>query len=139
MSLLNTSLINCSHIFIYCKCKNCGSPPKMNFYSYAPKVFIDPIESKDFLNKVNRVKYAYVGHIKSGKLFFNIKWFSDPVYMKKYNPRLHKYKGVYPNDRIYEIYVCACGETVWSLNDELYANNREVVQKRSKNYLNHKL
>ena len=117
------------------RCKICGKPPSIYFFSRNSILWYDPNRSKnvfEFIRKhckrLSSEEYKYVDFPHVSK----ISYFTHMVNYKGYKPKLHRSRGVDPVFDIIEYLTCDCGSTLWAFSEINTYSRPEICKRKAK-------
>lgn len=125
------------------RCKYCTEVPTLHYSIREPFLWFDP-------NRV--IRSAWIEYIRKylSKFVNDFYIIEEPKNIKtstifsykpdnKYDPKIHKNKGVMSVDNRVEFLTCECGKSVWAFTDKSVVNRPEIVNRKARSTFTKKI
>lgn len=117
------------------RCKMCGEPPSIYFFSRNSILWYDPHRARgifDFIKKhckrLSPEEYKLDDFVHGSRASY----FSHTVNYKGYRPKLHRARGVDPVFDMIEYLTCECGNTLWAFSEISTFRRPELLHRKAK-------
>lgn len=133
--------ISLSCHLIFGKCRFCGKGPDFYYDVEYPIRWLDPRKNLSiFLRYQKYIKrFCFNYYLRDQpRYFLGIAFLAHVPHYKKYNPRLHKNRGVSPVSDNLEFLSCTCGQTSWAFNDKSIQSRPEIHERKARHKYPHK-
>lgn len=126
---------------VFGKCRHCGGGPDFYYDVRAPIRWYDPRrihgEYAKYFKRLKRFCYDYYLRNNPSE-YFGIAAFTHTPRGTKYNPRIHKNRGVDPVNGSLEFLTCECGRSEWAFNEKAAKTRPEIRERKARYKYPHK-
>lgn len=119
------------------RCKYCGKHPELYYHIREPHLTVDPNQALQgpwmrFIKMIAAFTTDY--YLSFDPIEFKtVSDFAHKLLGSKYNPKLHKNKGI-PADNKTEYLICGypCGKSIWAFTDKSISKRPEILNRKAR-------